>query len=138
MDDVRQSKYVQNGWNITGDLFKQDEDGYFFYQARDDDMIITAGYNVSSPEVEDSLLSHPLVLECAVVGQKDVERGMVVKAFCVLKEGHVPHPALIQELQDHVKTHLAPYKYPRIIECVDQLPRTQTGKLQRFKLKQLD
>jgi len=138
MDDVRQSKYVQNGWNITGDLFTQDEDGYFFYQARDDDMIITAGYNVSAPEVEDSLLSHPLVLECAVVGQKDVERGMVVKAFCVLKEGHAPNPALIQELQDHVKTHLAPYKYPRIIECVDQLPRTQTGKLQRFKLKQLD
>jgi 2-aminobenzoate-CoA ligase len=101
-------------------------------------MIITAGYNVSAPEVEDSLLSHPLVLECAVVGQKDVERGMVVKAFCVLKEGHAPNPALIQELQDHVKTHLAPYKYPRIIECVDQLPRTQTGKLQRFKLKQLD
>ncbi len=138
LNDDRQTKYVQRGWNITGDLFTQDEDGYFFYQARDDDMIITAGYNVSAPEVEDSLLSHPLVLECAVVGQKDLERGMVVKAFCVLKEGHAPSSALIQELQDHVKTHLAPYKYPRIIECVDQLPRTQTGKLQRFKLKQLD
>jgi 2-aminobenzoate-CoA ligase len=136
LNDQRQAKYVQHGWNITGDLFTQDEDGYFFYQARDDDMIITAGYNVSAPEVEDSLLSHPLVLECAVVGQKDDERGMVVKAFCVLKEGCIQSEELIRELQDHVKNHLAPYKYPRIIECVEQLPRTQTGKLQRFKLKQ--
>lgn len=137
LNDERQSKYVQHGWNITGDLFTQDEDGYFFFQARDDDMIITSGYNVCAPEVEDSLLAHPDVLECAVVGQKDTERGMVVKAYCVLKQGCTPSEQLIHALQEHVKHHLAPYKYPRIIECVDQLPRTQTGKLQRFKLKQV-
>ncbi len=136
MDDARQRNYVRDGWNYPGDAFVQDADGYFFYQSRDDDMIITSGYNVGAPEVEGALLHHPAVAECAVIGQPDVERGMLVKAFCVLKPGLVGDAALVQVLQDHVKAHIAPYKYPRAIEFLDHLPRTETGKLQRFKLKQ--
>jgi len=113
----------------------QDADGYFFYQARTDDMIITSGYNVGAPEVEDALLKHPAVAECAVVGVPDDERGMRVKAFCVLKSGASGDGALVKALQDHVKASIAPYKYPREVVFVDSLPRTETGKLQRFKLK---
>jgi 2-aminobenzoate-CoA ligase len=127
---------VQGGWNYPGDLFFQDDEGYFFYQSRDDDMIITAGYNVAAPEVEDAMLQHPMVAECAVVGQSDIERGMIVKAYCVVKPGVLPSDALKRELQDHVKSRLAPYKYPREIDFLEHLPRTETGKLQRFKLKQ--
>ena len=135
MDDARQSKYVINGWNDPGDAFTQDADGYFFYQARDDDMIITSGYNVGGPEVEDALMQHPAVAECGVIGLPDDERGMVVKAFVVLKPGVSVDEATIKLLQDHVKATLAPFKYPRQIEFVDNLPRTETGKLQRFKLR---
>ena len=135
-DDARQTAYVKNGWNYPGDAFTQDDDGYFFYQARADDMIITAGYNVGGPEVEDALLQHPAVAECGVIGKPDDERGMIVKAYCVLKPGHVGDAALVKALQDHVKATIAPYKYPREIEFVDVLPRTETGKLQRFRLRQ--
>jgi 2-aminobenzoate-CoA ligase len=133
--DERQSRYVKDGWNYPGDAFVQDADGYFFYQARDDDMIITAGYNVGGPEVEDALLRHPAVAECAVIGLPDAERGMVVKAFCVLKHGFMGDAAMVRTLQDHVKATIAPFKYPRQIEFRDSLPRTETGKLQRFKLR---
>jgi 2-aminobenzoate-CoA ligase len=136
-DDARQLNYVKNGWNYPGDAFIQDADGYFCYQARDDDMIITAGYNVGAPEVEDALLKHPAVAEAAVIGQKDDERGMVVRAFVVLKPDQPADDAMIKTLQDHVKAAIAPYKYPRIVSFVDKLPRTETGKLQRFKLRQL-
>ena len=135
LEDVRQASYVKNGWNYPGDAFTQDADGYFFYQARDDDMIITAGYNVGGPEVEDALLQHPVVAECGVIGLPDAERGMVVKAFIVLKPGYVAGDGVVKALQDHVKATLAPFKYPRQIEFVDKLPRTETGKLQRFKLR---
>ena len=133
--DERQTRYVKDGWNYPGDAFVQDEDGYFFYQARDDDMIITAGYNVGGPEVEDALLRHPAVAECAVIGLPDADRGMIVKAFCVLKPGLVGDEAMVKILQEHVKSSIAPYKYPRQIEFRDTLPRTETGKLQRFKLR---
>lgn len=136
MDDERQTRYVRHGWNHPGDAFVQDEDGYFFYQARDDDMIITAGYNVGGPEVEDVLLRHPAVAECAVIGVPDAERGMAIKAVCVLRPGHVGDAAMVKTLQDHVKATIAPYKYPRIVEFASALPRTETGKLQRFKLRQ--
>ncbi|MEO7393173.1 MAG: AMP-binding protein [Ramlibacter sp.] len=136
LDDARQANYVKGGWNYPGDAFLQDEDGYFFYQARDDDMIITAGYNVGGPEVEDALLRHPAVAECGVIGKPDEERGMVVKAFCVLKPGYAADAAMVKILQDHVKASIAPFKYPREIEFVPTLPRTETGKLQRFKLRQ--
>lgn len=136
LDDARQGNYVKEGWNYPGDAFMQDADGYFFYQARADDMIITAGYNVAGPEVEDALLKHPAVAECGVVGLPDDDRGMVVKAFVVLKPGEEAGDMLAKALQDHVKATLAPFKYPRQIEFVDKLPRTETGKLQRFKLRQ--
>ena len=136
LDDPRQASYVKDGWNYPGDAFVQDADGYFFYQARADDMIITAGYNVGGSEVEDALLRHPAVAECGVIGKPDEERGMIVKAFCVLKPGHEPGEAMTRQLQDHVKSTIAPYKYPREIEFVSSLPRTETGKLQRFKLRQ--
>lgn len=136
MDDSRQTGYVKAGWNYPGDAFYQDEDGYFFYQARADDMIITAGYNVGGPEVEDALLKHPAVAECGVIGKPDDERGMIVKAFCVLKPGHTGDDAMVKALQDHVKATIAPFKYPREIEFVASLPRTETGKLQRFKLRE--
>jgi 2-aminobenzoate-CoA ligase len=133
--DERQKNYVKNGWNYPGDAFMQDEEGYFFFQARADDMIISAGYNIGGPEVEDCLLKHAFVAECGVIGQADEERGMVVKAIIVLKPGHVGDEAMVKALQDHVKANLAPYKYPRQIEFRTQLPRTETGKLQRFKLR---
>jgi len=136
LDDARQANYVKDGWNYPGDAFVQDADGYFFYQARADDMIITAGYNVGGPEVEDALLKHPAVAECGVVGKPDDERGMIVKAFCVLKPGHAGDAAMVKALQEHVKAAIAPYKYPREIEFVANLPRTETGKLQRFRLRQ--
>ncbi len=136
LDDARQGNYVRDGWNYPGDAFVRDADGYFFYQARADDMIITSGYNVGAPEVEDALLKHPAVAECGVIGKPDDERGMLIKAFCVLKPGVVGDAALVKALQDHVKAMLAPYKYPREVEFVTALPRTETGKLQRFRLKQ--
>ncbi len=136
MGDPRQTNYVKDGWNYPGDAFIQDADGYLFYQSRDDDMIITSGYNVGGPEVEDALLKHPAVAECAVIGVPNAERGMVVKAFCVLKPGQTGDSALVTALQDHVKAEIAPYKYPREIEFVTSLPRTETGKLQRFRLRQ--
>ncbi|MBE9606712.1 benzoate-CoA ligase family protein [Acetobacteraceae bacterium H6797] len=135
--DPRQANYVQKGWNITGDTYIQDEDGYFIYQARNDDMIVAAGYNIAGPEVEVALLTHPSVKECGVVGSPDPERGMVVKAYIVLKDGFAGDVVLIKELQDHVKATIAPYKYPRAIEFVTDLPRTESGKLQRFALRKM-
>jgi 2-aminobenzoate-CoA ligase len=133
--DDRQKNYVQNGWNVTGDAYLMDRDGYFFYQARTDDMIISAGYNIAGPEVEDALLKHPAVAECGVVGSPDSDRGTIVKAFVLLKPGNESSDELKKSLQEHVKKVIAPYKYPRAIEFVDTLPRTETGKLQRFKLR---
>jgi 2-aminobenzoate-CoA ligase len=135
LDDPRQTHYVQEGWNFPGDAFLQDADGYFVYQARTDDMIITAGYNVAGPEVEAALLQHPAVAECGVIGKPDNERGMIIVAYVVLKPGHAPDAAQVKALQDHVKQALAPYKYPREIRFVKSLPRTETGKLQRFALR---
>src|SRR6266581_430492 len=134
--DERQRDYVQGGWNMTGDAYTQDGDGYFFYQARTDDMIISAGYNIAGPEVEGALLEHEAVAECGVVGVPDEDRGQVVKAYVVLKAGYAKSDALARSLQDHVKRAIAPYKYPRRVEFVDALPRTETGKLQRFKLRE--
>jgi len=133
--DERQRNYVQNGWNVTGDAYLMDRDGYFFYQARTDDMIISAGYNIAGPEVEGALLSHAAVAECGVVGWPDENRGTIVKAFVVLKPGNEKTEEAKSNLQEHVKKVIAPYKYPRAIEFVDTLPRTETGKLQRFKLR---
>ena len=133
--DERQRNYVQQGWNVTGDAYLMDEDGYFFYQARTDDMIISAGYNIAGPEVETALLAHPAVAECGVVGWPDEERGTIVKAFVVLKPGNAAGEGTVRELQEHVKRVIAPYKYPRQIEFIDALPRTETGKVQRFKLR---
>lgn len=135
--DPRQSKYVQHGWNFPGDTYVQDADGYFWYQARSDDMIISSGYNIAGPEVEEVLLSHPAVAECGVVGAPDEERGHIVKAYIVLRAGHTGDATLTKALQDHVKNTVAPYKYPRAIEYVAVLPRTQTGKLQRFELRKM-
>jgi len=135
--DERQANYVQGGWNITGDAYSMDEDGYFFYQARTDDMIISAGYNIAGPEVEGALLGHAAVAECGVVGWPDEERGTIVKAFVVLKPGNARSEALADELKEHVKRVIAPYKYPRAVEFLDALPRTETGKLQRFKLRKV-
>jgi 2-aminobenzoate-CoA ligase len=133
--DERQSAYVQNGWNLTGDAYVMDMDGYFIYQARTDDMIISGGYNIAGPEVEGALLSHPAVAECGVVGVPDEARGMIVKAYVVLRAGIEGTEERKKELQDHVKQNIAPYKYPREIEFLASLPRTETGKLQRFKLR---
>jgi 2-aminobenzoate-CoA ligase len=135
-DIDRQRGYVERGWNITGDSFRQDEDGYFWYVARTDDMIITGGHNVSGAEVENVLLEHQAVQECGVVAAPDLERGNVVKAFVVLRDGFAPTPELARELQEFVKGEIAPYKYPRRVEFVDKLPRTDTGKLQRFRLRE--
>jgi 2-aminobenzoate-CoA ligase len=135
--DPRQRAYVEGGWNITGDTFIQDADGYFHYQARNDDMIVSAGYNIAGPEVEAALLTHPAVRECGVVGAPDGERGMVVMAHVVLEDGFAPDDAMVKALQDHVKAAIAPYKYPRRIRFVEALPRTETGKLQRFALRQM-
>jgi 2-aminobenzoate-CoA ligase len=133
--DDRQQNYVVNGWNFPGDICYMDADGYVFYQARADDMIISAGYNISGPEVEVALLSHNAVQECAVVAAADVDRGTIVKAFVVLHETPEDPGKLIKDLQDHVKQSIAPYKYPRAIVFVDSLPKTQTGKIQRHKLR---
>jgi 2-aminobenzoate-CoA ligase len=135
LGDDRQAEYVQHGWNITGDTYIKDADGYFRYQARSDDMIISAGYNIAGPEVETVLLTHPAVAECGVVGQPDAERGQIIKAYVVLNEGFVGDNGLTQALQEYVKSTVAPYKYPRAIEYVVGLPRTETGKLQRFELR---
>ncbi|HEX6268430.1 MAG TPA: AMP-binding protein, partial [Burkholderiales bacterium] len=135
--DERQSAYVQNGWNVTGDAYRVDEDGYFWYQARTDDMIISAGYNIAAPEVENALAAHPAVAECAVVGAPDERRGQIVKAFVVLMPGYTADEAMLCELQEHTKSAIAPYKYPRAIEFLPALPRTATGKVQRFKLREL-
>jgi 2-aminobenzoate-CoA ligase len=134
--DPRQRDYVQHGWNLTGDSFVMDDDGYFWFQARADDMIVSAGYNIAGPEVENALLTHPAVAECAVIGQPDAERGQIVKACVVLRVGLVGDEALVKELQSHVKQTIAPYKYPRRIAFLEQLPKTATGKLQRFRLRQ--
>jgi 2-aminobenzoate-CoA ligase len=135
--DERQRKYVQNGWNVTGDTYLMDEDGYFWYQARSDDMIVSSGYNIAGPEVEAALLTHPAVAECGVVGAPCPERGMIVKAYVVLHPGHAAGADLTRALQEHVKAEIAPYKYPRAIAYVQALPRTQTGKLQRFELRRI-
>ncbi len=135
LDDERQSVYVRDGWNLTGDIYEMDEDGYFRYIARADDMIVSSGYNIAAPEVENALLSHPAVLEVAVVGTPDPERGMLVSAYVVLTPDSSPSDDLRGELQDHVKATIAPYKYPRVLEFVEALPKTATGKLQRFRLK---
>jgi 2-aminobenzoate-CoA ligase len=137
LDDVeRQESYVRDGWNFPGDAYRMDEDGYFWYQARADDMIISAGYNIAGPEIENVLLDHPAVAECGVVGAPDMERGQVVRAYVVLRDGFEAGEALVHDLQEFVKSEIAPYKYPRQIEFVEALPRTQTGKLQRFRLRQ--
>jgi 2-aminobenzoate-CoA ligase len=134
----RQRIYVQNGWNLPGDSYIQDADGYFWYQARTDDMIISGGHNISGPEIEAVLLDHPAVAECGVVGAPDEIRGNIVKAYVVLRADFAPGPELVKELQDFVKAEIAPYKYPRAIEFLDSLPRTATGKLQRFRLRERD
>jgi 2-aminobenzoate-CoA ligase len=135
--DSRQTKYVVDGWNVTGDTYIRDADGYFWYQARSDDMIVSSGYNIAGPEVEGTLLAHPAVAECGVVGAPDPDRGRIVKAYVVLKPGVTGDAALVKTLQDYVKAELAPYKYPRAVEFVSQLPRTETGKLQRFALREI-
>lgn len=137
LSDERQKKYVQNGWNITGDSFSQDKNGYFYFSARNDDMIISSGYNIAGPEVEAALLSHPNVLECAVIGFPDPNRGAIVQAHVVLNKTIKESEKLISELQHHVKMTIAPFKYPRSIIFTKSLPKTQTGKIQRFTLRNL-
>ncbi|MBO0823684.1 MAG: AMP-binding protein [Actinobacteria bacterium] len=136
LNDERQRSYVQNGWNLTGDTYIRDAEGYFWYQARSDDMIISGGYNIAGPEVEEVLLTHPDVAECAVVGVPEEIRGQIVKAYVVLRDGVAGSDSLTVELQGLVKSRIAPYKYPRAVEFVDLLPRTSTGKIQRFLLRQ--
>ncbi|MFE0643160.1 AMP-binding protein [Streptomyces sp. NPDC058877] len=135
MDDPRQTVYVRNGWNITGDTYIRDADGYFWYVARSDDMIVSSGYNIAGPEVEKALASHPDVEECGVVGAPDDKRGMLVKAYVILRPGVAPDETTVKELQDYVKRTVAPYKYPRAVEFVTDLPRTSNGKLQRAELR---
>ncbi|APG47608.1 AMP-binding protein [Phaeobacter porticola] len=134
--DARQTEYVQDGWNITGDSFMMDAEGYLHFAARNDDMIVSAGYNIAGPEVEAALLAHPAVAECAVIGAADEARGEIVQAHIVLAEGQSASPELINLLQDHVKAAIAPYKYPRDIQFTQALPKTETGKIQRFRLKE--
>jgi len=134
-DPERQQVYVQKGWNLTGDMYLRDPEGWFWYQARADDMIISAGYNIAGPEIEGVLLDHPLVKECAVIGAPDPARGQIVKAFIVLRQPERASPEMVKQLQDFVKAEIAPYKYPRAIEFVDALPRSEVGKLQRFRLR---
>jgi 2-aminobenzoate-CoA ligase len=133
--DDRQAKYVRDGWNLTGDDFVRDKDGVFHFCARADDMIISSGYNIAGPEVEAALLSHADVVECAVVGAPDEERGQIVEAHVVLREDVAADDTCIKALQDHVKAKIAPYKYPRSVKFITALPKTQTGKIQRFRLK---
>jgi 2-aminobenzoate-CoA ligase len=135
LSDSRQSTYVRDGWNLTGDTFVQDAVGYFHFVARTDDMIISSGYNIAGPEVEAALLSHPDVKECAVVGIPDEERGQIVQAHVVLRSDVAADPDTARRLQDHVKATIAPYKYPRSVKFIDALPKTQTGKVQRFRLR---
>ena len=135
LNDERQRTYVQDGWNLTGDTYVRDSDGYFWYQARSDDMIISSGYNIAGPEIEEVLLSHPDVAECGVVGVPDEARGQIVKAYVILRDGAAQDDAKARELQELVKARIAPYKYPRAVEFVTVLPRTNTGKLQRFLLR---
>jgi len=135
LDDPRQTSYVQRGWNLTGDAYLVDEDGWYVFQARTDDMIVTAGYNIAGPEVESALMRHPDVADCGVVAAPDEERGMIVKAYVVLKPGVEPGEETTKLLQEYVKATIAPYKYPRAVEYVEALPRTETGKLQRFRLR---
>jgi 2-aminobenzoate-CoA ligase len=135
LDDARQTRYVRDGWNMTGDAFIQDAEGYFWFRARSDDMIVSAGYNIAGPEVEASLVGHPAVAECAVVGAPDPERGAIVKAFVVLRPGYAPDAALVRALQDHVRRDIAPYKYPRAIAFRGELPKTPSGKIQRSVLR---
>lgn len=134
--DARQTRYVIDGWNVTGDSYRRDADGYYWFVARADDMIISSGYNIAAPEVEQALLAHPAVAECAVIGVPDTERGSIVKAFVVPGPGRVPDAILVKELQDFVKSRIAPYKYPREVAFLDSLPKTQTGKIQRFRLRE--
>jgi len=134
--DARQTAYVRDGWNLTGDAFLCDTQGRFHFAARADDMIVSAGYNIAGPEVEAALLQHADVAECAVVGVPDTERGQIVAAYVVLKPGVIGDALCTKRLQDHVKAAIAPYKYPRAVSFVDALPKTQTGKIQRFKLRQ--
>ena len=133
--DERQRDYVLNGWNLTGDAYEMDADGYFYYRSRTDDMIISAGYNIAGPEVEDALMRHPAVAECGVIGRPDEERGQIVEAHVVLKPEFEASATLAAQLQDFVKAQIAPYKYPRSVRFLTALPRTETGKLQRFKLR---
>ncbi len=135
MADDRQRNYVRNGWNLTGDSFVQDEDGFFHFAARSDDMIVSAGYNIAGPEVEAALLAHDEVAECAVIGAPDTDRGQIVEAYVVLAKGVVSDATTVKRLQDHVKATIAPYKYPRSVRFVEALPKTQTGKIQRFRLR---
>ncbi|QDC01909.1 AMP-binding protein [Mesorhizobium sp. 8] len=135
MADDRQLNYVRDGWNLTGDSFYQDEDGFFHFAARSDDMIVSAGYNIAGPEVEAALLAHEAVAECAVIGAADTDRGQIVEAYVVLAKGAVGDALMVKLLQDHVKATIAPYKYPRSVRFVDALPKTQTGKIQRFRLR---
>ena len=137
LSDERQKNYVQHGWNITGDTYVRDADGYFWFQARSDDMIISSGYNIAGPEVEEALLSHPDVLEVAVIGAPDPGRGTVVQAYVVLREGAAADAAKVAELQEFTKSSIAPYKYPRVIEFVSELPKTISGKTQRYRLRQM-
>ncbi|MFI0714941.1 AMP-binding protein [Streptomyces inhibens] len=137
LDDERQKDYVVNGWNVTGDIFHRDEDGYFHYHARSDNMIVSSGYNIGGPEVEAAVDTHPDVLECAVIGRPDAERGSVVCAFVVLRDGVRGDAAKAKEIQDHVKQVIAPYKYPRDVRFCDSLPRNISGKLQRFALRKI-
>jgi 2-aminobenzoate-CoA ligase len=138
LDDERQRDYVRRGWNFTGDAYLMDEDGYFYFQARTDDLIISAGYNISGPEVEEALLAHEAVSDCACVASPDSERGFIVKAFVVPAPNRGADETLRKSLQEFVKARIAPYKYPREVEFVPSLPRTETGKVQRFKLRQLE
>jgi 2-aminobenzoate-CoA ligase len=135
LDDPRQRNYVDHGWNVTGDTYRKDADGYFWYVARNDDMIVSSGYNIGAPEVENALLGHPAVAECAVIGVPCPERGQKVKAFVVVAANVTPSDALISELKNFVKATIAPYKYPREIEFVEALPKTSTGKLRRVELR---
>jgi 2-aminobenzoate-CoA ligase len=137
LSDERQKNYVQHGWNLTGDTYVRDADGYFWFQARSDDMIISSGYNIAGPEVEEALLSHPDVLEVAVIGAPDPGRGTVVQAYVVLREGAAADAAKVAELQEFTKSSIAPYKYPRVIEFVSELPKTISGKTQRYRLRQM-
>jgi 2-aminobenzoate-CoA ligase len=134
--DRRQQVYVRDGWNLTGDSFLQDEDGYFHFAARSDDMIISSGYNIAGPEVEAALLSHPDVRECAVIGVADDARGQIVQAHVVLADGVDPADETVVRLQAHVKATIAPFKYPRSVVFIDALPKTATGKIQRFRLRE--